>query len=241
MRKHFYILLFISTFVIFGVTCTASAIPMLQLYIEGGTYDEVDESWTIATADPFNIWVIGNVKKVGTIYDVKLAAAVPTSEIGGGGSITLTPINTTLIYDPSISPIPTATANFPSADGAIPLLGDGSPLPAHGVYGTGTSFFEWQLGNFTLTDSPIGDFVSSFPTSFPKKGQINAYTVTVSGFSHVHFDTYDHYFDEKVAAHYIFAPFSHDGSAVVPEPTSLILLGSGLLGLFGYRRRSRKS
>ena len=78
-----------------------------------------------------------------------------------------------------------------SADGAIPVRGDGSLLPTHGIYGPGVSFLEFDLGDFTLTDSPIRDY-QGIPTSFPAVGQINVYEVTLTGFpSGIHFDTYD--------------------------------------------------
>lgn len=113
-------------------------------------------------------------------------------------------------------------------------------LPSHGIYGGGTKFFEWNLGDFTLTDSLTGDIITSFPSSFPSTGQINVYTVDVSGFTVVHFDAYDHFVEAKNHGDYKFAPFSHD-AGVVPEPASLLLFASGLvgLGLLGRKKFKR--
>lgn len=209
---------------------SAFAIPALQLYIEGSNYDASEESW-ITTASSFKLWVLGDVKSYGTIFDIKLAFAYPTGEIG---SVSYSPTTTGLLTDPSVPINPYDQVN--GADGTVPLLGDGSPLPTHGIYGPGTSWTSYRTGDLTLTDSPIGDFITTFPSSFPSSGQINVYDVTVSGYSSVHFDAFDHIVVGQNHANYKFAPFSHDAS-VIPEPASFMLLGLGLLGIIGLRRR----
>ena len=204
----------------------ATALPTLQLYIEDATYDPATETWVVGKSE-FVLWVIGDVQKFGTIYDVKLAAAVKSDE---NGTITLMPTTTSLVTDPSLPPTPTPTANFPSDDGAVPIMHGGRPLPSHGIYGPGVKFYEWSLGDFTLTDSPIGDFSNGFPTEFPRWGQINAYIVTVSGFSWVHFDTYGYIVKPNPGDEPIFAPFSHDAQ-YTPEPATFafLLFGGALL------------
>lgn len=222
----------------------ARAVPILQLYIEGATYDSTSETWVLVGGGSFKLWVVGDVDQKGAISGVKLSAAVATSEIGGGSSIGLTPTTTSLLTDPSTPGAPTATANFPSADGAVPKQGDGSDLPTHGIFGAGTSFFEWMIGDFTLTDSPIGDFSTSFPGTFPDNGQINAYDVSVTGFTRVHFDAYDHVTvggGRGVHSQFVFAPFSHDAEFATPEPASAAMLVTGLVGLVGYRWRRRQA
>jgi hypothetical protein len=126
---------------------------------------------------------------------VKLSFAFTTGE---AGSITLTP-TTAGDFDfvpgdddgsTPIGGVQSKSEANASADGAIPIRGDGSQLPSHGIYGPGVSFLEFGLGHFTLTDSPIGDYQGT-PTSFPRRGQINVYSVTVTGFaSGVHIDAY---------------------------------------------------
>lgn len=218
-----------------GVT-SASAVPTLQLYIDGATYDPVSETW-VTPSGTFDLWVLG----ISPVSDVKLAAAFMTGETG---SVTLTPTTAGdfdgVLGDDDLSTpgggVQAKTEANGSLDGAIPIRGDLSQLPTHGIYGPGVSFLEFNLGNFTLTDSPIGDY-QGIPVSFPAVGQINVYTVNVTGFlSGIHFDAYDHTVTGRNGGQqkYVFAPFSHD--AEVPEPSTLLLLGSGL-ALTALRRR----
>lgn len=239
--------IFIGLFFILGAKI-AFAVPILQVYIEGATYNSSSETWVVSSGN-FRLWVIGNVNGPGgqgTIEDVKLAAAFSSSETG---SISLTG-STTGGYggftDPSTSAAPVFLQT--NTDGSSPTLGDGSSLASHGIYGAGTSWKEWALGDFALTDSPIEDFITSFPTApAVTEGQINVYSVSVTGYTNVHFDAYNHVGGETHAK-YVFAPFSHDGEgsgggvppASIPEPTTLLLSIMGLLALVGFRRRSVK-
>lgn len=245
---------------------SASAVPLLQLYVEGATYDSTSETWVYTGTDPIRLWAIGNVDGdggKGTIYDVKLAIAYAD---GLTPNFSLTS-STTGGYGGFIDPSTPGAAVFSKTvtDGSAPILGDGSSLPTHGIYGSGTDWTEYLLGDFSLTDSQIEDFITSFPTpDATTDGQINVYEIAVTGVAAgttFHFDLYDH-----VAGgndfRYVFAPFSHDGEATsssgggggstgggggstgngVPEPGVLGLLGAGLLGqglLLARRRRSK--
>lgn len=228
-----------------AVAAPAWAVPVLQIYIEGAVYDQDQESWTLTGGGgPVRLWTIGNVSGpggAGTINDVRLsiAYAAGTEPV----TITLTPSTTGGyggFFDPSTPGAPTYLQTV--TDGSSPLLSDNSPLPAHGIYGTGTVWQEYLLGHFTLSDSPIADFIDTFPTAPANgQGQINVYEVTVSGTAEVHFDLYD-----SVASsnHARFAPFSHDGGGAgggggqVPQPGTAWLLGAGVLAAL-LRRRKR--
>lgn len=218
----------------------AGAVPVLQTYIVGSSYDNDTDTW-ITEDSTFELWVVGNLH-FGMIEDVQLAIAHATGETG---TITITPTMAGLLTDPSTASTPSLVPGV-GADGTTPQMLDGRYLPTHDVYGAGTSFEQYALGDFDLTDSPVGDFINSFPTSFPEDGQINAYTISVTGYSWVHFDTFNHVEGQRRSR---FAPFSHDGEGeggdpdgppVVPEPATLALLGMGIAGAVAGRRRHRK-
>jgi hypothetical protein len=221
-----------------GAASAASAVPTLQLYIDGATYDPVSDTW-ITMDTSFDLWVLG----VSPVDDVKLSVAFMTGETG---SITLTP-TTAGDFDGVLGDDDTSTPAAPSflgtsLDGAVPVRGDGSLLPTHGIYGPGVSFLEYDLGDFSLTDSPIGDY-QGVPTSFPDVGQINVYSVTITGYeSGVHFDTYDHTVTGKDGAQvkHVFAPFSHDAEVQVPEPSAALLLFASV-ATYGVATRRRRS
>lgn len=235
------------------------AIPTLQLYIEGSTYDLVDESWTFV-GDEFTLLVIGDVGSYGTIFDVKLTVAFPVRL--DPDNVHITGTTATEVPDPTPTADPTLIANPSSALSSsepcgdnstvltLPCKGDGTPLAKHGEYGP-VQWIEFSLGDFTATDSPIGDFIFSFPTSFPSTGQVNAYFVQLNaGFgdpfpagTEVHFDAFDHIVQNNGKTTVVFAPFSHDAldrpDGRVPVPPPLLLLGSGLIGWFVFGRRRR--
>ena len=212
MKKYLGILILIVT-VFCGLIKSAEAVPSLQLYAEGAIFDSLTETWISSSATDFNLQVIGANN---VIEDVYLAIAVPTGETG-----TIT-VNST-----AIGPFTFGT----------PITGDGEPLPGHGIYPT--DFATYFMGDFGLVETVYNMQPGETGSAL---GEIKTVSISISGYSWAHFDAYDHILSSSKIK-YVFAPFSHDAeSAPIPEPTSLLLLGSGLfaLKLFGYRREKAK-
>ena len=216
---------------------TAQAVPALQVYIDGATYDNAEESWKITSPsnEPLRLWVVGNVAGPGgkgPLTDVRAAFAYSS----GAGNVTL-----------NITPTTTG------GTGGVtdPVRADGKKLSKHGVYGNGIDWQEGALGDMTLTDSPIADFMSAFPHApLEASGQINAYDISVAGLNEgewIHVDLYGAYFDNRGRVKSVFAPFSHDaefailsvtstsGETPVPEPAAALILAPFLAFLM-YRR-----
>lgn len=235
----------------------AHAVPALQLYLEGATYDVSTETWVTPVANGVSrLWVIATPGNQGPITDSKFVVAYGSGNGAGNVGVSVAS-STTAGYGGFTDPSTPGTAIALGEDTSetSPLMNSGATLekpslslPSHGIYGTGTYFQEFDIGDFTLTDSPTGDFISGFPSaSLSADSQISVYEITIAGITtgSVHFDVYGTQNDKDV-----FAPFSHDaeagtltgggGETPVPEPGQLAIFLFSLVGL-GLARRRRKA
>jgi hypothetical protein len=199
--------------VLVAAQCPVWAVPDLQLYVEGATWDAATETW-VTTLSEFDIQVIGanNV-----VADVKLAAALPDGTDPASGTVTLDPIG----YGPQTA-----------WQYGIPVMGDGSSLPPHGIYPT------WY------TTLPVGDLTPTYTVydmqpgeTGSALGEVRTVHVTITGFSEVHFDSYDHTVIGKQKIRK--APFSHDAGHA-PEPGTIALFVSGMALMGGVRRMNTR-
>ena len=245
---------------VLGVQSPASAIPALQVYIEGATYDGNEETWKITSPSnqPLRLWAVGNVDGAGgkgPIYDVKAAFAYSSG--AGDVTIDISPSTTNGFggyTDPSVAATPTHIATH--TDGSQPVRADGKKLAKHGVYGNGTTWQEWSFGDFTATDSPIADFVNAFPQApLEASGQINAYEMSVTGLNEgewVNIDIYGYILDRKGRVKSKFAPFSHNAAfeqasfnpnndnTDVPAPGASVIFAAAV-GFLAYRRNKKRA
>jgi hypothetical protein len=220
---------------IVGFAGFAQAEPILQLYVEGATYNTSTESWDITSeSGTVNVWVIANTDaggSQGTVYDVNLTVAYDSSDTDAAVSYD---------GDEQFDQVGTAVT------GTSPVLQDGSSMPSHGIYGAGTSYQQFSLGDFDETTSPIADFQGEMPELSGEGGDIEIYSLTFTGTGSVHLDAFGYVINERNQQVIVrSAPFSHDADVTfVPElsgsgsaPGLALLLGGALI-LGGRRRRS---
>ena len=248
-----------------GSVSPALAIPKLQLYAEGATYDPVDESWefSISPGESANVWAIGNVAGPGgysPITDAKLIVFV--KELPGPDTYTLNYgtmgagageylVDGTFAFRDRI---PSSAGAIPfishdiSIDG-LPTLGDGGTFPPHGMHMSGfTHWLELTLGTFDTPDSEIMNFMGPVldAASYKACTDTNVASTCPAQISVINVAAGSTGF---TLMHFdligmkgndgIFSPFSHDltDPPRLPEPGTLLLFAFGLLSIVFIRRR----
>jgi hypothetical protein len=166
-------------------------------------------------------------------------------------TFTFTITNTSAITQPG------STSTITGIGYDLPPLGNASASGLNGFTGTQapslTSNFDFSDGNlgnvpagfnnvvldFGFTTGPSGNFNGGSPNDGLLPGESASFTVTGVAFTG---------FTEAQICNAIFvrfqnvpAPFGSDvGTPGVPEPSTILLLGSSLVGLGGYARRRLK-
>jgi hypothetical protein len=222
------------------LTTSAFAIPTLQLDIKGGTYDQNSQT-IIASGDAFSLYAYlyypdekDREAALKADYFLSMALSPAVAKSIGGYDFGSFAVNGNTIKATS-----DMTYGIPPFEVALDKAG----LPPHGIFPT--YYYE---NKFKFTGSQVTAYdTQSSPGSAPQLNTSSGKNVmffeefglNINGLSAgevIHFDLYT-VTDGKLT----FAPFSHDAESSpktnIPEPTTLILLGSGLVGLYPFVRK----
>jgi hypothetical protein len=226
----------------------AFSYPTLQLDIEGGWYNSEwglqTEETIVASSDSFRLYALLVPDDKNTLDDTYYisAALVPkTGEPGGNLGY--------FVFDGQpVSVTSDMYYGVPPFEAALDF--DAGDLSPHGIFETYFVEFPFQFGNDQISPYDTEERAES-GGSIPSSGYgmyYKVFHVDVSGLEPgylIHFDLYNTKLvkggdgDIDVSE---FAPFSHDAESRrrVPEPSTLLLLGGGLLSLAVFGKRARK-
>ena len=223
MKKYFGVLIAIALLVL---TCpiaswsTTYSGPHLWLSTDPSEMDEGGDGWVDDVGDPwlnqsyltpdnpFDLYIYSAKKDAVPAEDITLLLTILETEIGIGGTISVTdPLTSTTTTYSVFDGVDLTTTGYSTAGG-----------PNHGVYEPP----EAHLGRFAIAS--LGFDLSA--------QEMRSVEIAYTEFSQIHIDVF--------SSNGFYNPPSHDATGVIPEPGTIMLLGSGLMGVAAYRRKRFK-
>jgi len=228
------------------VPIEAQALPTLQLDISGGRYDSSTET-IVTNQDVFTLYALLTPNTFNTLGDTYYISAAVTPQVAAPislGSFVFNggTVNITGDMDYGVPPIEAILAS------------DNGDLPNHGVFPTYFKEFSFQFDSADRINSydsrNRARYGGAINTAYSATGGMYfaTFDLDVSSLAEgyeLHFDLYNtklNPFSGDVDMTK-YAQLTHDAettSRSVPEPGTLLLMGSGLVGLYFSRRLRRK-
>ncbi len=232
MKTKLSIMVLLGAWLLLWTSVPTQAIPILQVYSPGADAGDMGsdlDTWFTDISDPFDVWVIGAYKDdVTNIENGRLVISVPEGETG---LITFNDI----VQDP----LPALVGSYDTKS----QFGADSLNNHYPFQDNVSDFLVYDIWDFGNSEGPLYDYNASGSgtiTLTSTYGEIKQYQISSDGYSMLHIDVIaDVTVRDAVTSSLEINPGSHDLSAV-PEPATILLLGTGLVGISLFGRKKFK-